>query len=102
MRSVVSKNKPPAKPNNHSQKQVYPHKIVTETHHQSRTIFDPEIVSRYAKMVPDAPNRILAVFEKNAEIERRVIIHPVLESKRRDWMGFSLTVVLIMAAIVFA
>jgi len=37
---------------------------VTQIQQQVQTIFDPEVVRKYAELVPDAPERILAVFEK--------------------------------------
>ena len=31
---------------------------------QQRTIFDPDVIEHYSHLIPDAPERILTVFEK--------------------------------------
>ena len=31
---------------------------------QQRTIFDPDVIEHYSRLIPDAPERILTVFEK--------------------------------------
>ncbi|NMM21556.1 MAG: hypothetical protein HHJ15_16640 [Rhodoferax sp.] len=81
----------------------------TVIHHQQQTIqtiFDPDVLLKYKAMVPDAPERVLAVFEKNSETERRVI-EIALEStradnQRRDWMAFVIIIVGMIVSAVFA
>jgi hypothetical protein len=67
-----------------------------------KTIFDPEIVRQYSEMVQDAPERILKIFEENNRVERSIRERPFQESKRRDWMGYSLTVSILAATCFFA
>ncbi|MDR1934574.1 MAG: DUF2335 domain-containing protein, partial [Candidatus Accumulibacter sp.] len=54
----------------------------------------PEILKKYAEIVPDAPERILAVFEKDSEhlrvIEREALRAEVHETRLRNWMAFGL------------
>jgi uncharacterized membrane protein len=75
--------------------------------HQSvehKTIFDPDVIEHYSRLMPDAPRRILAVFEKNAESERLIrestLKHQASDNRRRDWMAF-LIIVLGFSATVF-
>ncbi len=71
-------------------------------------------------MVPDAPERVLKVFEKNSESERNIrdamadqqrkladiqemaLSHQAQDNRRRDWMAFSLMCVGVGASIYFA
>jgi uncharacterized membrane protein len=69
------------------------HRIVVhqqEVRHS--TIFDPAVLERYSRMVPDAPERILKVFEQNSELEREMAREALKaardDNQRRDWMGF--------------
>ncbi len=66
-----------------------------------QTIFDPEIVRKYGEIVPGAPERILAILEKNnatertlrekqAESEIEVNRLQAKDNQRRDWMAFLL------------
>jgi hypothetical protein len=66
------------------------------------TIFDPEIVKKYSEMVPDAPKRILKILEENSKAERQVRLLPFSETLRRDWMGYSLTLSILLATCFFA
>lgn len=54
-----------------------------EIDYQQKTIFDPDVVERYSKMVSSAPGRILAVFEKNNKTERSVRELMVKSARRR-------------------
>lgn len=76
-------------------------------HQQVTTIFDPEVLRKYKELVPDAPERVLAVFEKNSDSERKLrdaladqqrgmteIQARALElqgndNRRRDWMALA-------------
>ncbi len=63
---------------------------------QHKTIFDPEVIEHYSRLIPDAPNRILTVFEQNAEAERAIQLSTlkgqIADNKRRDWMAFLIIV----------
>lgn len=67
-----------------------------------RTIFDPVVVEHYERIVPGAAARILAILEKNNDTERLVRDLPFKETKRRDWMGFTVTVSILIATCFFA
>ena len=78
-------------------------------HTQQKTMFDPEIVEKYSLMVPSAPERILKIFEENSKVEREIRhdqiktqLYQHVESKRRDWMGYSLALIALVASIFFA
>ena len=86
---------------------------VTQIQQQVQTIFDPEVVRKYAELVPDAPERILAVFEKNAEAERNLRQAQLdankeinqfqhSDNRRRDWMAFIIILSAIGASALFA
>jgi uncharacterized membrane protein len=86
---------------------------------QVTTIFDPEVLRKYSLMVPDAPERVLAVFEKNSESERnirdamaeqqrhmaeiqgRALDFQARDNRRRDWMAYSILFIGIVATIAF-
>lgn len=80
--------KPPTIRQHPSQQQVH------TVHHQTRTIFDPEVIEHYSRIIPDAPERILCVFEKNAEAERNLqensLRYQFMDNRRRDWMAFAI------------
>lgn len=80
-------NKPHA---NHQQNQQQVGVIHQSIQH--KTIFDPDVIEQYSRLMPDAPNRILTVFEQNADAERRIqeatLKHQAADNKRRDWMAF--------------
>jgi len=65
------------------------------------SLFDPTLVKKYSEMVPDAPERMLKIFEKNNEISREVQKHDYIQSLRRDWMGYSLALIVLLAFIFF-
>lgn len=69
---------------------------------QVRTIFDPEVVERYNQIVPGSAERIFKILENNNETEREMRALPFKEAQRRDWMGYSITVFVLAATIVFA
>ena len=86
---------------------------VTQIQQQVQTIFDPEVVRKYAELVPDAPERILAVFEKNAEAERNLRQAQLdankeinqfqhSDNRRRDWMAVIIILSAIGASALFA
>lgn len=86
---------------------------------QITTIFDPEVLQKYSQMVPDAPERVLAVFEKNSEsernirdamadqqrqvadIQRQALDYQAKDNQRRDWMAYSIILMGTGAAIAF-
>lgn len=57
-----------------------------------KTIFDPDVLEHYSRLVPDAPERVLRQFELNAEAERAVLTGSLeaqrADNRRRDWMAF--------------
>lgn len=73
---------------------------------QVRTIFDPDVLRQYQTMVPDAPERVLRVFEQNAATERsvrdRALTAQVADNRRRDWMAFLIIMGGLIAAVAFA
>lgn len=82
-------------------------------HHQVQTIFDPEVVKKYSELVPTAPERILAILEKNNESERlarekttessiEINRLQAADNKRRDWMAFILLITTIILTAFFA
>jgi len=68
--------------------------VTVEHHQQVRTIFDPEVLRQYQTMVPDAPERVLRVFEQNSATERDVrsnaLQAQIWDNRRRDWMAFGI------------
>jgi uncharacterized membrane protein YoaK (UPF0700 family) len=54
------------------------------------------LLELYSKMVPDAPERVLRVFEQNAQTERDVVLRSLdytkADNRRRDWMGFGIII----------
>ena len=122
--NMAHKNKqksPPSKPNQLSQAASHvaqqPQQQGMAVHHveleRHVTIFSPEVVEAYSRMVPDAPERILRQFELNNEAERRSQVDSVMlsqeamnkqaaDNKRRDWMAFSLMLAVIVASGIFA
>lgn len=57
-------------------------------------------------MVPDAPERVLAVFEKNSETERQMMELALkahrADNLRRDWMAFMIILVGMIVSALFA
>lgn len=90
----MAKTKPNAQPINRHAPQQSVGVIHQSVEH--KTIFDPDVIERYSRLIPDAPNRILTVFELNSEAERSlqldVLKHQANDSRRRDWMAFGIIV----------
>ena len=90
----MSRNKSPQTSNNarNQQNQVG----VIHQSIQHKTIFDPDVIEHYSRLIPDAPRRIRTVFEQNAEAERRIqeatLKYQAADNKRRDWMAFLIIV----------
>ena len=70
-------------------------------HHQQttqtvQTIFDPDVLRRYKELVPDAPERVLAVFELNSATERHMsegaLAAQRADNRRRDWLAFTVII----------
>lgn len=63
--------------------------------HQS-TILDPEVLRKYSEFMPDAPQRVLAVFEANSKHERDLqtfaLSAQASDNKRRDWLAFAVII----------
>lgn len=72
------------------------HTIVHQRQVTHSTIFDPAVLERYSKLVPDAPERVLQVFEQNSAVEREIAREGFRAARadnlRRDWMGFLIIV----------
>ena len=93
--------------------------VFSQTQHVT-TIFDPDVLRKYSELVPNAPERVLAVFEKNSETERAVqhalidqqkattaiqtnaLFHQAADNRRRDWMAFWIIIAGLVASGVFA
>lgn len=77
-----------------SNPQPTPRPSVTFRQEQVTTIFEPEVLRKYQAMVPDAPERVLRVFEQNAATEREIrtiaLKAQVADNRRRDWMAFGI------------
>lgn len=78
-------------------------------HHSQQTvqtIFDPDVLRRYKEMVPDAPERVLTVFELNSATERHMAENSLAamraDNRRRDWMAFTIIIGGMMASAFFA
>ena len=84
-----NRNAPATNTNNQNQQH---HVVGIQQSIQHRTIFDPDVIEHYSRLIPDAPARILTVFEQNADAERRIqddtLKYQAADSKRRDWMAF--------------
>lgn len=94
----VSNRKAPAQQNQYSGNHKY---VRLQQVQHVQTIFDPEIVRKYGEIVPGAPERILAILEKNNATERtlremqakseiEVNRLQANDNQRRDWMAFLL------------
>ena len=70
----MAKNNKPITNQRHKQPSTQPQKTVGLVQHsvQHKTIFDPEVIEHYSRLIPDAPERILKVFDLNAETERKI------------------------------
>lgn len=74
--------------------------------HEVKTILDPDVLERYSKLMPDAPERVLKQFELNSESDRQlksqVVSGTAKEAQRRDWMAFSILALGIAVSAIFA
>ena len=90
----MSRNKSPQINNNNRQQQNQIGLIHQSVQH--KTIFDPEVIEHYSRLIDNAPERILTVFEKNAEAERNLQLDSLKsqigDNKRRDWMAFAIMI----------
>ena len=90
----MSRNKSPQINNNNRQQQNQIGLIHQSVQH--KTIFDPEVIEHYSRLIDNATERILTVFEKNAEAERNLqldsIKSQIADNKRRDWMAFAIII----------
>lgn len=90
----MSRNKSPQINNNNRQQQNQIGLIHQSVQH--KTIFDPEVIEHYSRLIDNAPERILTVFEKNAEAERNLQLDSLKsqigDNKRRDWMAFAIII----------
>ena len=90
----MSRNKSPQINNNNRQQQNQIGLIHQSVQH--KTIFDPEIIEHYSRLIDNAPERILTVFEKNAEAERNLQLDSlksqIADNRRRDWMAFAIII----------
>ena len=80
--------------------------LVSQTASFSGPLPHPEIFNRYAEVIPDAPERILKVFEDDSKHARDIAIL-ALEAQRDDnrrahWMAWSLVIAGFMLSVVFA
>lgn len=105
----MKKNRIPSKPVPNHNKGLPPQQVTFAQQTNVTTIFDPTVVSKYSEMVPDAPERILKQFEENAKVERELKVlafesqnsaNALLfrDNRRRDWMAYSIIVLLLIAS----
>ena len=80
-------------------------KTVITRHQTASTIFDPAVLEHYARLVPDAPERVLRVFEQNSEVERQIARQGFeaarADNRRRDWMGFAIIMTGLLVSALF-
>ena len=74
--------------------------MALETEHSFRgPLPAPEDFKAYGDVVPDAPERILSMMERQVEhrinTERSIVTSGLKESQRGQWMGYSIVVILI-------
>ena len=85
---------------------------------ESKTIYSPEVAAKYEELHSGAAERILTQFEKNSSTSREIAIKelelqekelelqekevqsPFTQTKRKDWMGYSLLVALLGVSVV--
>jgi uncharacterized membrane protein len=90
----MSRNKSPQINSNNRQQQNQIGLIHQSVQH--KTIFDPDVIEHYSRLINNAPERILTVFEKNAEAERNLQLDSlksqIADNRRRDWMAFAIII----------
>ena len=74
--------------------------MALETEHTFRgPLPAPEDFKAYGEVIPDAPERILCLMEQQVEhrisTERNIVTSGLKESRRGQWMGYSIVVILI-------
>lgn len=74
--------------------------MALETEHSFRgPLPAPEDFKAYGEVIPDAPERILCLMEQQVEhrisTERNIVTSGLKESRRGQWMGYSIVVILI-------
>ena len=74
--------------------------MALETEHSFRgPLPAPEDFKAYGDVIPDAPERILSMMERQVEhrisTERNIVTSGLKESIRGQWMGYSIVVILI-------
>ena len=74
--------------------------MALETEHSFRgPLPAPEDFKAYGDVIPDAPERILSMMERQVEhrisTERNIVTSGLKESFRGQWMGYSIVVILI-------
>lgn len=79
---------------------------LSQSSHFSGPIPHPEIFKLYGEIIPDAPNRILTVFEEDSKFARDLPLK-ALEAQKEDnrrahWMAWSLVIVSFMLSLAFA
>jgi uncharacterized membrane protein len=80
--------------------------ILSQSSHFSGPIPHPEIFKLYGEIMPDAPNRILTVFEEDSKFARDLPLK-ALEAQKEDncrahWMAWSLVIGSFMLSLAFA
>lgn len=92
-KTIPAKNQVDVNPFSPSTQQT----VIHHTQQTVQTIFDPAVLKLYKEMVPDAPERVLAVFEKNSATERLLAETAIgaqrADNSRRDWMAFIIIIV---------
>ena len=90
----MSRNKSPQINSNNRQQQNQIGLIHQSVQH--KTIFDNDVIEHYSRLINNAPERILTVFEKNAEAERNLQLDSlksqIADNRRRDWMAFAIII----------
>lgn len=101
MAKKPTRNNKVIKPNNE------PRSVTEVTRaHFSGPLPPPSIFREYADIIPDAPERILAIFEKDSDSARELPLL-ALEAQKQDnsrthWMAWSLVVMAFAVSVVFA
>ena len=81
--------------------------MALETEHSFRgPLPAPEDFKAYGEVIPDAPERILCLMERQVEhrisTERNIVTSGLKESRRGQWMGYSIVVILISLSTLLA
>ena len=81
--------------------------MALETEHSFRSPLPvPEDFKAYGEVIPDAPERILCLMEQQVghriSTERDIVTSGLKESRRGQWMGYSIVVILISLSTLLA